>query len=185
MVKKIILYGKTVFRDSYRTVLDYFGSIAIKNFSHSSKIIRRIRDEDVNRFSELYQKCFNPNYYTTSLRYSKIFRNIFYVYEIDEIIVAYLSFYVHLRFDGFNPVLEATSFSGAVDPEFRGKGIFSLLYKEGFKELHNNKVQAVYACIRRDNSPSLDLHRKLGFEIIEEKRGKCGEDFYRLFVKIN
>jgi ribosomal protein S18 acetylase RimI-like enzyme len=185
MVKKIFLYSKTLFRDSYRNVLDYFGSIAIKNFSHSSKIIRRIRHEDLNRFSELYQNCFNPNYFTTLLRYSKIFRNIFYVYEIDEIIVAYISFYVHIRFDGLNPVLEATSFSGAVDPEFRGRGIFSLMCREGFKELHNNKVQAVYACIQKNNSHSLDLHRKLGFEIIEENGEKCGEDFYRLLLKIN
>jgi L-amino acid N-acyltransferase YncA len=183
MPERIPEYLKNILHDSYRNILDYPGSIAIKKFSHTSKIIRRINDDDLTRISELYQKCFKPDYFDTLLKYSKLFRNIFYVYEVDGIIVAYVAFYVHIRLEGLHPVLEATGFSGGVDPRFRGRGIFSLIYAEGLKELRNNTIQSVHACIRRDNTGSLDAHRKLGFEIVEENGKACGQDFYKLILK--
>ena len=144
-----------------------------------------MNDNDFARISELYQQCFRPEYFNALSRYAKMFRNIFYVYEIDEIIVAYIVFYVHIKFDGLSPVLEATGFSGGVDPNFRSKGIFSLIYTEGLKELRNNNVQSVYACIRNNNAQSLDAHRKLGFDILEENGKKCGQGFYKLRLKLN
>ncbi len=183
MSEKKIEYIKNLLRDFYRDILDYSGSIAVKKFSHTSITIRRINDNDIPRISELYQKCFKPDYFDSLIKYSKLFRNIFYVYEVDEIIVAYVAFYVHIRFDGLHPVLEATGFSGGVDPQFRGKEIFSLIYAEGLKELRNNTVQSVKACIRRDNVRSLDAHRKLGFEIVEKNGKACGEGFYTLILR--
>lgn len=184
MSKKIISYIANFYRDSYRDIIDYVGSIVVKNFTHTSKIIRRIRDDDLNRIFELDQKCFNRNFIHELSRYSKNFKNIFYVYEDDGIVVAYIVYYVHLRLNNFHPVLTATGFSGGVDPKFRSRGIFSLIYTESLKELQNNNVQSVYACIRKKNSASLEAHLKLGFHIIEENGKKCGQDFYRLLLKL-
>ncbi len=184
MTKNIIEYIRNFLHDSDRNIKDYSGSFAIRNFSHTSKIIRKIHDDDLTRISELYQKCFKPEYFDTLLRYSKLFRNVFYVYEIDGIIVAYVAFYVHIRFNGLCPVLEATGFSGGVDPQYRSRGIFSLIYREGLKELRNNTIQSVNACIRKDNTRSLYANRKLGFEIVEEDGKACGQDFYKLLLKM-
>jgi L-amino acid N-acyltransferase YncA len=150
----------------------------VKNYSHSSKIIRRFKDDDLERILNLDESCTKINKYSL-LKYSKLFKNIFYVYEVNGTIVAYAGFYVHVTFVGFNRVQKATVFSVCVDKTMRGKGIFSTIYTECFKELKNNNVRSVYACIEENNTVSLSAHHKFGFKVIEKNSKSCGKNYHK------
>jgi hypothetical protein len=41
----------------YRDMLDYSGSTEVKNYSHTSTIIRRFNDGDLERILELHDIC--------------------------------------------------------------------------------------------------------------------------------
>lgn len=150
----------------------------MKNYSHTSTIIRRFNGDDLEKILNLDESCTTINEYKI-LKYSKLFRNIFYVYEMNGTIIAYAGFYVHLKFVGLHCVQTATVFSVCVDKTKRGKGIFTTIYTECFKELKNNNVRSVYACIDVNNTVSLSAHQKFGFRVIEKKSEICGENYHR------
>ena len=160
------------------TILDFLGSRKVRKYSHTSTIIRRFKDGDLEKILNLDESCTKKNEYKI-LKYSNLFRNIFYVYEINGTIVAYAGFYVHLKFEGLRCVQKATVFSVCVDKTMRRMGIFTTIYTECFKELKKNNVQSVYACIEVNNTASLSAHQKFGFTLIEKQGKACGENYYR------
>jgi len=175
-----IFYPINLIHSFHRTIQDYLGSCKVKKYFHSSKKIRSFKDNDLVRILDLENECFGKKYYPQLIKYSKLFRNIFYVYEEDGIIVAYFGFYIHLKFDNFKLVQKATFFSGCVDEQKRDKGLFQTIYEECLSELKSNNVKAVYGCIRVNNAASLHVHQKLGFKIIDKKSKMCGGDnFYQ------
>jgi len=182
----LFFYPVNLIHNFHRTIQDYLGSGKVKNFSLSSKKIRTFKDNDLVKILELENICFGERYFPQIKKYSKLFRNIFYVYEEDGVIVAYFGFYVHPKFDNFKLVWKATFFVGCVDEQKRGKGIFQTIYEECLSELKTNNVKAVYVCIRVNNAASLHIHEKLGFKIIDKKSKMCGgNNFYRVELKFN
>jgi L-amino acid N-acyltransferase YncA len=150
----------------------------VREYSHTSAIIRRFKEGDLEKILNLDESCTKKNEYKI-LRYSDLFRNIFYVYEMNGSIVAYAGFYVHPKFEGFRCVQKATVFSVCVDKTMRGMGIFTTIYTECFKELKTNNVRSVYACIEVNNIASLSAHQKFGFTLIEKQGKTCGENYHR------
>lgn len=150
----------------------------MREYSHTSAIIRRFKEGDLEKILNLDESCTKKNEYKI-LRYSDLFRNIFYVYEMNGSIVAYAGFYVHPKFEGFRCVQKATVFSVCVDKTMRGMGIFTTIYTECFKELKKNNVRSVYACIEVNNIASLSAHQKFGFTLIEKQGKTCGENYHR------
>lgn len=173
LLKKILSFPIILFHLYYRVISDYIGSLEVKKYSHSSKIIRTFKDDDLIRVLELYEEGFGNKNSTQIVKYSKLFRNVFYVYEIDGEIVGYLGFYVHQKFRVMKIIQIATAFSGSVDSRIRGQGIFTTLYSESLSELKRNNVQAVYGFIDVNNYHSLSIHNKLGYKIIQQVRGIC------------
>jgi L-amino acid N-acyltransferase YncA len=168
----------------YRNILDFIGSRKVKTYSHTSKIIRRFNDDDLEKILNLDESCTTINKYKI-LKYSKLFRNIFYVYEANGSIVAYAGFYIHLKFEDLHCVQKATVFSVCVEKTMRGKGIFTTIYTECFKELKNNNVHSVYACIDVNNTASLSAHQKFGFRVIEKNSKGCGENYHKFESFLN
>jgi len=168
----------------YRNMLDYFGSIDVKKFSHTSKIIRRFNDSDIERILELHASCFGNKKYDQIIKYSKLFRNIFYIYEMEGKIVAFMGFYVHKKFVGLHRVQKATGFSLCVDPSMRGKGVVLIIINESLKELKNNNVNVVNGCIDANNEQTLAVHQKFGFKIIERNNKLCGPETYKIELKL-
>ena len=169
-----------------RNIFDYIGSLKVKKYIHSSKKIRTFKEDDFVRILDLQNSCFRKKDHHQIFNYSRLFRNIFYVFEENGKIIAYLGFYIHLKFENFKLVQKAVAFSGCVDEHQRGRGIYSTLYKECLTELKNNNVNVVYSCIRVNNAAALHVHEKLGFKIINSKSKMRGiEDFYQVKLKLD
>lgn len=167
----------------YRDMLDYSGSTEVKNYSHTSKIIRRFNDADLERILELHDTCFGNKKYDQIFKYSKLFRNIFYIFEVNGKIVAFIGFYVHKKFEGLHRVQKATGFSLCVDPSMRGKGTVLTILNESLKELRNNNVKVVNGCIDAHNKQSLAVHQKFGFKVVEKNNILCGPETYKIELK--
>jgi L-amino acid N-acyltransferase YncA len=168
----------------YRDLLDYSGSTEVKNYSHTSKIIRRFNEGDLERILELHDTCFGNKKYDQIIKYSRLFRNIFYIYEVNGKIVAFIGFYVHKKFVGLHRVWKATGFSLCIDPSMRGKGTVLTIINESLKELRNNDVKVVHGCIDANNQQSLAVHQKFGFKIIEKNNKLCGPETYKIELKL-
>jgi L-amino acid N-acyltransferase YncA len=168
----------------YRDMLDNSGSIDVKKFSHTSKIIRRFNESDLQRILELHDICFGNKKYDQIIKYSRLFRNIFYIFEVNGKIVAFIGFYVHKKFVGLHRVQEATGFSLCIDPSMRGKGTVLTILNESLKELRNNNVKVVNGCIDAHNKHSLAVHQKFGFKIVEKNNKRCGPETYKIELKL-
>jgi L-amino acid N-acyltransferase YncA len=178
--KKILSYPKEKCLLFYRSLLDNIGSRPVRNYTHTSKIIRRFKDDDFERILELFSSCFgNRNMYQI-MKYPHLFRNICYVYEVDGRIVAYMGFYLHIKFVGFKQIHKATAYSLCIDPSMRGKGTVLTVINESLKELKNNHVHSVEGCINTNNPQSLAVHQRFGFKIIEKNSKLCGEETYKI-----
>jgi ribosomal protein S18 acetylase RimI-like enzyme len=110
------------------------------------------------------------------MKYAKKFRNIFYVYEADNIIAGYLAYYVHIKREGMSICSVATAYSIAVEQDLRGRGICTIMYEESTAQLKRNGVKAIYAYINVKNIPSLATHKKLGFKVIKTIENLYGTD---------
>ncbi|MEX2081474.1 MAG: N-acetyltransferase family protein [Dehalococcoidia bacterium] len=53
-----------------------------------------------------------------------------------------------------------------LDPEFRGRGVGRVLLEALLEEARALRLQLVVASITTDNEASIELHRKLGFEVV-------------------
>lgn len=168
----------------YRNMWDYLGSRNVKKFTHTSKIIRRFNDGDLERVLELHATCFGDKKYDQIIKYSKLFRNIFYIFEVNGKIVAFMGFYVHKKFVDFLWVQKATGFTLCVDPSMRGKGTVLTIINESLKELKDNNVAVVNGCIDANNKHSLAVHEKFGFKIIEINSKLCGPETYKIELKL-
>ncbi len=186
IVKKQFSGHYNIYSSQKRNVRDFFGSLRVKKYSNSSKNIRTFKDDDLERVLEIHENGFGKYNNDQIIKYSKQFRNIFYVYEINGVIVGYLGFYVHLNCKGPHIIQKATAFSAAVCEKQRGKGIFTLLYRESLSELKRNGVQAVYAYVNVNNASSLSAHDKLGFKIVKRIRHYYGsDDGYKLELTLH
>jgi|APFre7841882724_1041349.scaffolds.fasta_scaffold69060_2 L-amino acid N-acyltransferase YncA len=178
--KKIISSLIVSWSHYYRDMLDYSGSTDVKKYSHTSKIIRRFNDGDLERILEIHDICFGNKKYDQIIKYSRLFRNVFYIYEVNGKIVAFMGFYVHKKFVGLYRVQKATGFSLCVDPSMRGKGTVLSIISESLKELKNNNVKVVNGCIDANNKQSLAVHQKFGFKIVEKNSKLCGPETYTI-----
>jgi ribosomal protein S18 acetylase RimI-like enzyme len=178
--EKILAYPKEKCLFYYRYILDYLGSREVRNYSHTSKIIRRCKDDDFERILELNYTCFGNKKDYQIKKYPKLFRNICYVCEANGRIVAFMGFYVHIKFVGLKRVHQATAYSLCVDPSMRGKGTVLTLINESLKELKNNNVRSVRGCIDVNNPQSLIVHQRFGFKIIERNNKLCGAETYKI-----
>jgi ribosomal-protein-alanine N-acetyltransferase len=181
--KKIISSLMVSWSYYYRDMVDYSGSEDVKKYTHTSKIIRRYNEADFERILELHDTCFGNKKYDQIIKYSRLFRNIFYILEVEGKIVAFMGFYVHKKFAGLHRFQMATGFSLCVDPSMRGKGTVLTIISESLKELKNNNVKVVNGCIDANNKQSLAVHQKFGFKIIGKNSKRCGLETYTIELK--
>lgn len=86
----------------------------------------------------------------------------FLVYEIDNKIIGYTyaSRHIERASYGWNAVMTVY-----VDSDYHKKGIGTKLYKKLIEMLCKQNVQNVYGCITSGNDKSMEMHKKLGFEV--------------------
>jgi len=176
IVKKLSSGLHNICSSQKRNICDCLGSLKVNKYSNSSKIIRTFNDDDLERILEIDEEAFGNKNNPQIIKYSKQFRNIFYVYEINGVIVGYVGYYVHLKREGRNIIQNATAFTAAMSEDMRGKGVFSVLWKESLSELKKNDVQVAYTYVNVNNAISLAVNHKFGFKIVERIDQYYGSD---------
>jgi ribosomal-protein-alanine N-acetyltransferase len=159
-----------------RRFKDRLGSLLVKGYTNSSTLVRTVEDEDLEKVLEIYKESFddaNPN---QVIKYSKLFRRTFFVYEFNDAIVGYVGFYVHLKREGLRLIPVATAYSIAVGQKMRSMGICTMMYNESISQLRKNNVRSIYAYINANNKASLAAHQKLGFVPIKVIENLYGVD---------
>jgi L-amino acid N-acyltransferase YncA len=168
-----------------RSVRDYLGSLKAREYSDSTKFVRLFRDGDLRHVLHIYEKSFSNRDNHQIIKYSRQFRNIFYVYELNGVVVGYLGFYVHLHREGLKIIQKATLFSVAIEEKMRNRGICTTAYRECLAELKRNGVQTVNAYINVNNSVSLAIHDTIGFNKIRRIKNLYGaEDGYHVELRL-
>lgn len=185
-IKKIIFIPIALFRKYCRNISDYFGSLKVKKFSHSSKILRTFRSGDLEKILKIVETCFENKNIDQIVKYSKLFRNIFYVFEINGVIIGYSGFYLHVKFVGLKRVQVATLYSIAMDNAYQQKGYGNQLLKESINEMQKNNVSFINLYVNINNCSAVNLYKKNGFKIINELKGICGKgsDCYQMHLDL-
>lgn len=177
---------KLFYRVIIRNVSDILGSLFIKNFKTSSRIVRFFKNGDLEPVLHIYRVNFGNNNSAQILKYSKLFKKIFFILELDGKISGYAGFYLHIKMVGFRLVKVATLYSIAVDPALQGKGHGTKLLMESINEMGENGVYVFNLYVNVKNEGALSVYKKIGFRIVENMRDICGagEDCYKMCLDV-
>lgn len=65
-----------------------------------------------------------------------------------------------------------------LNKEFRGKGYGKRMLNFVFDEAKRESFKSVYLTVNRFNTPSIEVYKKYGFNIVDEQKTDIGNDFY-------
>ena len=99
----------------------------------------------------------------------------FLVYEICGQVEGYCYAHPWKEREAYRHTLETTIY---IAPEQRGKGIGRMLMRELIARCTGAGVKALIACITAENTPSVAMHRKIGFKKVSHFE-KVGRKFDR------
>ncbi|WP_082088104.1 MULTISPECIES: N-acetyltransferase [unclassified Methanosarcina] len=120
------------------------------------------------------------------IKYSKKFRNVFYVIKSHDQVMGYCIYHLKpaFSFRGFEK--KSVIYSIAIDSEFRNKGFGRKLLEESIREMKLNRVLSVLLYVNIKNVPAIKLYEKTGFLIVKEVENVCGqkEICYKMELKL-
>ncbi len=109
------------------------------------------------------------------VKYSKNFRNIFYVIKSKDKIVGYCIYYVKpaVSLKGFER--QSVICSIATDKNFRSRGFAERLLRSSIEEMKVNGISSIFLYVNINNPPAIQLYKKIGFRVIKEVNNICGQ----------
>lgn len=126
-------------------------------------MLRRYNENDIESIIDLENKTIN-----TSLGYEMLKNNLenemnhYYVYELDDNIVGYIS----IVFDGY--IAEILNF--CVEPAYQNNKIGTKILEEIFVIYENKKCESLILEVRQSNERAIHLYTKLGFKKISVRK---------------
>lgn len=139
-------------------------------------VIRTMNNEDIAQVQDVAKKSWNSTYegiipleiqekflkaaYNDERMKQRLERSFIFVAEVDGSIVG---------FANFSPVSdEGKADLGAIYlyPEYQGKGIGSVLLKQGINELEG--IKEIYINVEKDNKIGKNFYDAKGFEVVKE-----------------
>ncbi len=163
---------------SFKSLLNYtVGSQLVKKWKSIEKEdIVSIEDSilpDVLRIQEEGFKNINPE---IMVKYSKNFRDIFFVIKSKGKIVGYCIYYLKpsISLRGF--AKQSVISSIATDSNFRGKGFAEKLLRNSIEEMKVNGISSVLLYVNVNNLPAIKLYKKIGFKETKEVENICGQN---------
>lgn len=126
-------------------------------------MLRRYNENDIESIIDLENKTIN-----TSLGYDMLKNNLenemnhYYVYELDDNIVGYIS----IVFDGY--IAEILNF--CVEPAYQNNKIGTKILEEISVIYENKKCESLILEVRQSNERAIHLYTKLGFEKISVRK---------------
>ena len=148
--------------------------------------ILTIEDYMLPEVLRIQVEAFNRENREKLIKYSKSFRDIFYVIKNGDNIIGYCIYYLKpaLSFKGFEK--QAVLSALAIDMNFRGEGFAERLLKESIEEMKLNGISFITLYVQINNHQAIQLYKKIGFRIITKTKNICGygEICYNMELKL-
>lgn len=190
-MKKDFIYYMRILRSSagyYKRLLqDYIGSFLVKNWKKiDSENIVSVNSEMLKDVFRIYNDNFDVDSTKMIMRYSKVFKNIFYIAKSENIAVGYCIYYIKPVFSLKGVKKTSVMYSIAVDKDYRRRGIGKKMLDHSIDEMRLNNVYSIYLYVDKENLSAINLYKSRGFKIIEEVKDICGEekDCYKMELEL-
>lgn len=137
--------------------------------------IRKATIEDIVELKKLEAKCFDER-----IRENFIFvlENKNYLYLVaffNKNIVAYAGASISYE--------QGELLSICVDSSYRKQSLATKILKELFYILKHTGVLKIFLEVNKNNTPALNLYKKIGFEFLSERKNYYGKDSAIVMVK--
>ena len=159
VAQSVFIYGP------YRKYLDWCGSRICKNIRYPEDMrIRIYEDKDKEEITKLLYDAFGNKANIKQIkRYSKCYRNTFFIYEENNQILGYVGYYLHYHDINHKKERIAVIYSIATALSNRKKGIGYKLLSDTIDILKQNEFHSVYALIHFKNIASQTMFHKADF----------------------
>lgn len=137
--------------------------------------IRKATIEDIVELKKLEAKCFDER---IRENFSFVLENKNYLYLVaffNKNIVAYAGASISYE--------QGELLSICVDSSYRKQGLATKILKELFFILKHAGVLKIFLEVNKNNTPALNLYKKIGFEFLSERKNYYGKDSAIVMVK--
>lgn len=170
-----------------KLLLDAAGSQLVKQWKPIEKEdIVSIEDSMLPEVLRIQAEAFKNGNPEVLVKYSKSFRNIFYVIKSKDKIVGYCIYYLKpvISLKGFEK--KSVICSVATDRNFRGRGFAERLLRSSIEEMKVNGISAILLYVNINNLPAIQLYEKMGFRETRSIKNICGrkEICYEMELKL-
>lgn len=175
-MKRIISIICAPLRNVYRISNDYLGSIYSNIWynNYCEVDLSKCELSDLDSVVSIYKNSFNGNAEKKIVEYQKIFHKTFFVMKVDNDVIGYCIYYIHIKIKKFTFLPVAILYSIAINSDKRGKGFGKILLKESITELSMNNIKTIYLYVDHENIHAISLYQNIGFTIIGFKDNICG-----------
>jgi len=170
-----------------KTVLDTAGFFLLKGWEQIEKEnIETVDDTMLPEILRIQAEGFKNERQGDIIKYSKKFRNVFYVIQSQDEVIGYCIYHLKPVFSSSGFEKKSVVYSIAIDSKFRNKGFGRKLLEESIKEMKLNRVLSILLYVNVNNTPAINLYRKTGFFIVKEVENICGENerCYKMELKL-
>lgn len=137
--------------------------------------IRKATIEDIVELKKLEAKCFDER---IRENFNFVLENKNYLYLVaffNKNIVAYAGASISYE--------QGELLSICVDSSYRKQGLATKILKELFFILKHAGVLKIFLEVNKNNTPALNLYKKIGFEFLSERKNYYGKDSAIVMVK--
>lgn len=165
------------FMNIKKILRDAAGSLLVKQWKQIEKEdIVSIENYMLPEVLRIQAEGFEKGNQKKLIKYSKNFRNIFYVIKSRDNIVGYCAYYLKPEFTlkGFEK--QSVISSIATDRNFRGRGFAERLLRSSIEEMKANRISSIFLYVNTKNLPAIQLYEKIGFHVTKEVEDVCGQE---------
>lgn len=164
-----------------------FGPFLLKGWKQLDKEnVALVDDNVIPEILKIQCEGFRNKNEKEIIKYSKRFKEIFYIIKSQNKVVGYCIYYLKPTISLKGLKKQSVIYSIATDRNFRGKGFAKRLLKESIREMKLNKISSILLYVNENNAPAIRLYEKIGFVIIGQTENICGqkEKCYKMELKL-
>ncbi|RPJ78298.1 MAG: GNAT family N-acetyltransferase [Alphaproteobacteria bacterium] len=168
-------------------LLDYIGAFLLRQWKQTER--ENIISVEDSMFPEIFRiqaEGFKHGNQEKILKYSKNFRDVFYVIKNEDRIAGYCIYYLRAAISSKSFEKQSVISEIAIDRNFRGKRFAERLLKKSIEEMKLNGISSILLYVDLNNQPAIRLYEKFGFNITKEVKNVCGqnETCYEMKLKL-
>jgi ribosomal-protein-alanine N-acetyltransferase len=159
-----------------KIVLDYTGAFLLRQWRQTKREnIVSVENSMLPDIFRIQAEGFKHRNQEKILKYSKNFRDVFYVIKNEDKIVGYCIYYLRatLSLKGFEK--QSVISEIAIDRNSRGRKFAEKLLKRSIEEMKLNGISFILLYVNVNNQPAIRLYEKFGFQITKKVKNICGQ----------